>query len=101
MAASGSAFEQDRAARFGRLYNEAAPYLAAGTGANVQRGDNVRVGESGPELFIPNRNGTIAPIKGTASELIDSVNSMKNEIITLRRELSRALSQGKLAGARS
>ena len=101
MAASGSAFEQDRSARFGRLYNEAAPYLAAGTGANVQRGDNVRVGESGPELFIPNRNGTIAPIKGTASELIDSVNSMKNEIITLRRELSRALSQGKLAGARS
>lgn len=101
MAASGSAFEQDRSARFGRLYNEAAPFLAAGTGANVQRGDNVRVGESGPELFIPNRNGTIAPIKGTASELIDSVNSMKNEIITLRRELSRALSGGKLAGARS
>jgi hypothetical protein len=101
MAASGGAYEQDRAARFGRLYNDAAPYLAAGTGANVQRGDNVRVGESGPELFIPNRNGTIAPIKGTASELIDSVNSMKNEIITLRRELSRALSQGKLAGARS
>lgn len=101
MAASGSAFEQDRSARFGRLFNEAAPFLAAGTGANVQRGDNVRVGESGPELFIPNSNGTIAPIKGTASELIDSVNSMKNEIITLRRELSRALSGGRLAGARS
>lgn len=94
-------FSQNRADRFSTLYNEAAPYLAGMTGANVHAGDNVRVGERGPELFIPQRNGTVAPIKGNASDLIGAVNDMKEEIITLRRQLSRAMSAGQLAGARA
>ena len=101
MGLSGGGYERDRAQKFGTLYNRSAPYLAAMTGANVHGGDNVRVGERGPEMFIPNRSGTIAPIKGSASELIGAVDDMKNEIIALRRQLSRALSGAQLAGARS
>jgi hypothetical protein len=94
-------YSQDRADRFRSLYSEAGPYLAAMNGANVHAGDNVRVGERGPEMFIPGRDGTIAPIKGNASELIGAVNDMKNEIITLRRQMSRMMAAGGLAGARS
>ena len=101
MGRDGGAYEQDRAARFKTLYNEASPYLAAMNGANVHAGDNVKVGERGPEMFIPGRDGTIAPIKGNASELIGAVNDMKNEIITLRRQMSRMMAAGGLAGARS
>ncbi len=101
MGLSGGAYERDRAEKFGTLYNRSAPYLAAMTGANVHGGDNVRVGERGPEMFIPNKNGTIAPIKGSGGELIQSVNSMKEEIKSLRRDLSRVLSGGQLVGARS
>lgn len=101
MSAAGGAYEQDRSNRFANLYNDAAPFLAAGTGANVRGGDNVRVGEMGPELFIPSRNGTVAPIKGTAGDLIGSVDNMKEEIKALRRDLSRVLSGGQLVGART
>ena len=94
-------YSQDRADRFRTLYSEAGPYLAAMNGANVHAGDNVKVGERGPEMFIPGRDGTIAPIKGNASELIGAVNDMKNEIITLRRQMSRMMAAGGLAGARS
>ena len=101
MGKSKGNFSTNRASRFSTLYNESAPYLAGMTGANVHAGDNVRVGERGPELFIPQRNGTVAPIKGNASDLIGAVNDMKEEIITLRRQLSRAMSSGQLAGARA
>jgi len=101
MGQSKGAYAQDRADRFKTLYNEASPYLAAMNGANVHAGDNVKVGERGPEMFIPGRDGTIAPIKGNASELIGAVNDMKNEIITLRRQMSRMMAAGGLAGARS
>lgn len=95
------AFAKDRSKAFGNLYNSAAPFLAAMNGANVRSGDNVRVGEMGPELFIPNRNGSVAPIKGTAGDLIGSVNEMKDEIKSLRRDLARVISGGQLVGARS
>jgi len=101
MGRSKGSYAQGRADSFGTLYNQSAPYLAAMTGANVHGGDNVRVGERGPEMFIPGRDGTIAPIKGNASELIGAVNDMKQEIITLRRQMSRMMSAGSLAGARS
>ena len=100
MGRSKGSYAQGRADSFATLYNQSAPYLAAMTGANVHGGDNVRVGERGPEMFIPGRDGTIAPIKGNASELIGAVNEMKDEIITLRRQMSRMMSGGQLAGAR-
>lgn len=101
MAVSGGAYEQDRAARFGRLYNDAAPYLAGMTGARFAAGDNVRVGERGEELLIPGRNGMVAPIKGSANDLIDVVNDMKEEIVLLRRQMSRVIAGGQLVGARA
>jgi phage-related protein len=101
MGRSKGSYAQGRADSFGTLYNQSAPYLAAMTGANVHGGDNVRVGERGPEMFIPGRDGTIAPIKAGGSELVSAVNDMKEEIITLRRQMSRMMSSGSLAGARS
>ena len=101
MASSGSAFEQDRSARFGRLYNDAAPYLAGMTGSRFAAGDNVRVGERGEELLIPGRNGMVAPIKGSANDLIDVVKDMKDEIVLLRRQMGRVIAGGQLVGART
>jgi hypothetical protein len=101
MAASGGAYEQDRAARFGRLYNDAAPYLAGMTGSRFAAGDNVRVGECGEELLIPGRNGMVAPIKGSANDLIDAVRDMKEEIVLLRRQMGRVIAGGQLVGART
>lgn len=101
MAAAGGAYEQARADRFGRLYNDAAPYLAGMTGARFNAGDNVRVGERGEELLIPGRNGSVAPIKGSANDLIDVVKEMKEEIVMLRRQMGRVIAGGQLSGARS
>lgn len=101
MAASGGAYEQDRAARFGRLYNDAAPYLAGMTGSRFAAGDNVRVGERGEELLIPGRNGMVAPIKGSANDLIDVVKDMKEEIVLLRRQMGRVIAGGQLVGVRT
>ncbi len=100
MGQAGGSLEQDNSARFGKLYNEAAPYLAGMTGTAARRGDNVRVGERGPELFIPQTSGAVSPIKGTASDLIGAVHEMRDEIVSLRRTLGRALAGGQLAGAR-
>jgi len=100
MAASGSSFDNQRSESFGKLFNRAAPYLARGTGGPVSKGDNVKVGESGPEMFIPNRNGTIAPIKSDGAELVNAVNLMKDEIVSLRRQMGRLLAGQELAGAR-
>lgn len=101
MASSKGAYSRNRADRFSTLYSEASPYLAGMTGANVHAGDSVRVGERGEEMFIPQRDGTIAPIKGNASDLIGAVNEMKDEIVTLRRQMSRMMAGSQLAGVRS
>jgi len=101
MALSGGAYEADRSERFGKLYSDAAPYLAGMTGSRFNAGDNVRVGERGEELLIPGRNGMVAPIKGSANDLIDVVKDMKEEIVLLRRQMSRVIAGGQLVGARS
>lgn len=101
MGMAGGDYEKDRSERFGKLYNEAAPYLAGMTGARFAAGDNVRVGERGEELLIPGRNGMVAPIKGSANDLIDVVKDMKEEIVLLRRQMSRVIAGGQLVGARS
>lgn len=101
MAASGGDYEESRATRFEKLYNDAAPYLAGMTGSRFNAGDNVRVGERGEELLIPGRNGSVAPIKGSANDLIDVVKEMKEEIVMLRRQMGRVIAGGQLSGARS
>ena len=101
MGRNKGSFSTNRADSFANLYSEASPYLAGMTGANVHAGDSVRVGERGEEMFIPQRDGTIAPIKGNASDLIGAVNEMKDEIVTLRRQMSRMMAGSQLAGVRS
>jgi hypothetical protein len=101
MGRSKGSFSTNRSDSFANLYSEASPYLAGMTGANVHAGDSVRVGERGEEMFIPQRDGTIAPIKGNASDLIGAVNEMKDEIVTLRRQMSRMMAGSQLAGVRS
>ena len=95
-----SAYDHNRAAAFATLYNKSAPYLARASGGPVSSNDNVLVGERGPEMFIPNKNGTIAPIKSQGSDLIGAVVSMKEEIVSLRRDMARMMSGQALAGAR-
>ena len=95
-----SAYDHNRAAAFATLYNKSAPYLARAQGGPVSSNDNVLVGERGPEMFIPNRNGTIAPIKSNGNELIKVVSSMKDEIVSLRRDMARMMAGQALAGAR-
>ena len=95
-----SAYAHNRADAFATLYNKSAPYLARATGGPVTANDNVLVGEQGREMFIPNRNGTIAPIKSQGADLIGAVVSMKEEIVSLRRDMARMMSGQALAGAR-
>jgi len=95
-----SAYAHNRAAAFETLYNKSAPYLARASGGPVTANDNVLVGEQGREMFIPNRNGTIAPIKSQGADLIGAVVSMKEEIVSLRRDMARMMSGQALAGAR-
>lgn len=97
---SKSAYDQQRADAFATLYNKSAPYLARAQGGQVMGGDNVLVGERGAEMFIPNRNGTIAPIKSNGGELIKVIVSMKDEIVSLRRDMARVMSGQALAGSR-
>jgi hypothetical protein len=95
-----SAYAHNRADAFATLYNKSAPYLARAQGGPVSSNDNVLVGERGPEMFIPNRNGTIAPIKSNGGELIKVIVSMKDEIVSLRRDMARVMSGQALAGSR-
>lgn len=69
-------------------------------GGPLERGQASMVGEDGPELFIPNRGGTVSPIKGNSVDLQQSIDDMKDEIIALRRQLSRELSGRRPAGVR-
>ena len=69
-------------------------------GGPLERGQASMVGEDGPELFIPNRGGTVSPIKGNSVDLQQSINDMKDEIVMLRRQLSRELSGRRPAGVR-
>lgn len=70
-------------------------------GGPLERGQPALVGEGGPELFVPGRGGTVSPItRDGAQELVSAVHEVRDEISDLRRQFSRALSGGQLAGGR-
>lgn len=69
-------------------------------GGPLERGQPSMVGEDGPELFIPNRGGSVSPIKGDSIDLQRSIDEMKDEIVMLRRQLSREISGRRPAGIR-
>ncbi len=101
MAMSTGMFDQSRSDAFEKLFNNSKGFLARQTGGPVSRGDAVRVGEQGPEIFLPERNGSVAPIKQGGAELIVAVNEVRDELVDLRRQFQRALAGGSLAGART
>jgi hypothetical protein len=69
-------------------------------GGPVARNQAAMVGENGPEVFIPNRDGTVAPMRGSSGDLVIAVNEVRDEISDLRRQFQRALAGGALAGGR-
>jgi hypothetical protein len=96
-----SSFNDNRAAAFAKLVNGASPFLEKrAMGGPLSQGQASIVGENGPEVFIPNRNGTVAAIKGNGADLIGAVNEVRDEIADLRRQFSRALAGQALVGAR-
>ena len=98
---SKNSFDDNRAAAFAKLVNGANPYLEKrAMGGDLGAGQAAMVGENGPEIFIPGRNGTVAPIKGNASDLIGAVNEVRDEISDLRRQFARALAGQALVGSR-
>jgi hypothetical protein len=101
MGSAGGQYEQNRASAFAKLVNGASPYLEKrAMGGPLSQGQASIVGENGPEVFIPNRNGTVAAIKGNGADLIGAVNEVRDEISDLRRQMSRVLAGQALVGAR-
>jgi len=96
-----TSFNQNRADAFAQLVNGASPFLEKrAMGGPLSGGQAAIVGENGPEVFIPNRNGTVSAVKGSGGDLIGAVNEVKDEIADLRRQFSRALAGQALVGAR-
>lgn len=85
---------------FARMYMASSNIVNREFGGPLERNQPAIVGENGPELFIPGRSGTVAPIKGGESDLIEAVLEVRDEISDLRRQFGRALSGGQLAGGR-
>lgn len=71
------------------------------TGGPLERGQASIVGESGPELFVPGRGGTVSPIgRDGGKELIRAVQDVRDEVAQLRRQVGRS-SGAQLAGGRA
>lgn len=85
---------------FAKMYMASNNIVNREFGGPLERNQPAIVGENGPELFIPGRSGTVAPIKGGESDLIEAVLEVRDEISDLRRQFGRALSGGQLAGGR-
>jgi soluble cytochrome b562 len=98
---SGGDFSRAIAAAFGRVKTEAEPFLdRRARGGPVSSGHAYMVGERGPEVFTPGRAGSVSPSMN-ASQIVDAVHEVRDEMSALRRQFGRALSGGELAGARA
>ena len=84
---------------FSRLYSEVSPFLMMKNGGRVNTSRPYVVGEAGPEIFLPNQNGTVARIEG-GQELVHAVNEVRDEISDLRRQMSRVVAGQALVGSR-
>ncbi len=98
---AGTSFNNNRADAFAKLVNGASPFLEKrAMGGPLSQGQASVVGENGPEVFIPNRNGTVSAVKGSGGELVEAVREVRDEVADLRRQFSRALAGQALVGAR-
>lgn len=96
-----SAFGKNQSDSFFRLVEESAPFLSRQTGGAVGAGQAFRVGEQGSEIFLPQRNGSVLPIKQGGSDLVGSVNQVRDEIKDLKKQITRLLAAQQLAGVRT
>jgi hypothetical protein len=98
---SGGDFSRAITSAFGRVKTEAEPFLdRRARGGPVQGGHAYMVGERGPEVFTPGRAGSVSP-NMAATQIVDAVREVRDEMSALRRQFGRALSGGELAGARA
>lgn len=98
---SGDDFSRAITAAFGRVVTEAEPFLdRRARGGPVSSGRPYLVGERGPEVFTPGRAGSVSPSMN-ASQIVDAVHEVRDEMSALRRQFGRALSGASLAGARA
>jgi len=96
-----SGYNKSMKTAFQTLLNGASEHmLTREYGGPVARNQAAMVGENGPEVFIPNRDGTVAPMRGSSGDLVIAVNEVRDEISDLRRQFQRALAGGALAGGR-
>jgi hypothetical protein len=98
---SGDDFSRAITSAFGRVVTEAEPFLdRRARGGPVAGGRPYLVGERGPEVFTPGRAGSVSPSMN-ASQIVDAVHEVRDEMSALRRQFARALSGASLAGARA
>lgn len=103
MASSWATYDKAMADNVGTLIKNSGHLFATGPlssaqgGGTFKKGDAVRVGEAGAELFIPQSNGSVAPIK--SGKLIEAIYEVRDEMSAVRRRLDRAIAAGQLAGA--
>ena len=101
LADNGQPFAKAIGSAFNTVVAQATPYLdRRATGGPVQGGHPYLVGERGPEVFTPGRAGSVSPTMN-ASQIVDAVHEVRDEMSALRRQFGRALSGGELAGARA
>jgi hypothetical protein len=97
----GEDFSRAITAALGRVVTEAGPFLdRRARGGPVSSGRPYLVGERGPEVFTPGRAGSVSP-SINASQIVDAVHEVRDEMSALRRQFARALSGASLAGARA
>jgi len=101
LSSEGETFAKAIGGAFDRAAASAEPFLDRRAGGGpVHSGRPYLVGERGPEVFTPGRAGSVSPSLN-ASQIVDAVHEVRDEMATLRRQFGRALSGSELAGARA
>ncbi len=101
LSSEGDTFAKAISGAFDRVVVNAEPFIDRRAGGGpVHSGRPYLVGERGPEVFSPGRAGSISPSMN-ASQIVDAVHEVRDEMATLRRQFGRALSGASLAGARA
>ena len=94
LANNGQPFAKAIGSAFNTVVAQATPYLdRRAMGGPVQGGHPYLVGERGPEVFTPSRAGSISPTMN-ATQIVDAVREVRDEMPALRRQFGRALSGG-------
>jgi phage-related minor tail protein len=101
LSSEGNTFAKAIGGAFDRVVVNAEPFIDRRAGGGpVHSGSPYLVGERGPEVFTPGRAGSVSPSMN-ASQIVDAVHEVRDEMASLRRQFGRALSGSELVGARA